>query len=347
MAGEQKPAIGVVVLSYNKRDSLLLALQSIRLGEYSVLTVVVVDNASSDGSADAAEARFPDFTVIRNTRNLGAAGGRNVGWKYLRDTTDCDYLVFLDDDAEVTPEYFSAIVRCFESHPEAGIVAGKALTGPASGVIMSAGIDVNLYTGTVGDVGTGELDIGQYEQAREVDACGGFALAVRGRVFDQLNGIDEQFNPYGWEEVDFCLRARAAGYTVRYEPRAVLCHKGTRAGRPPKAEYERHKVRNYFRLIGRHASVAQKLSCTVFVPIRCARVAWLMIRTGNPRIILAQARGFLEALCHRRNDPPELRGPAYIPEVLSCPQVNSRIAPMRVVTSRQWLSRRARNQSRM
>jgi GT2 family glycosyltransferase len=288
--------IGVVVLSYNKRDYLLLAIESIRQSDYPRLSIVVVDNASSDGSADAVEERYPGVTVIRNPANLGAAGGRNAGWRHLRSQGGCDYLVFLDDDAEVTPTYFSAVARCFESSPDIGIVAGKAHTAPGNGVIMSAGISVNLYTGNVSDIGVCESDVGQFDQARDLDACGGFAFAVRAAVFEQLNGIDEQFNPYGWEEVDFCLRARNAGYIVRYEPRAVLSHRGTRAGRPPKAEYERHKVRNYFRLIGRHTNLVQKLSCLFFVPIRCVRVAWRMIRTGNAKIILAQARGFLDGM---------------------------------------------------
>lgn len=288
--------IGVVVLSFNKRAELLLALESIERSEYRDLVVVVVDNASSDGSAEAARARFRNVVVIRNQANLGAAGGRNAGWKHLRRLADCDVVVFLDDDAEVTPSYFRRIAECFAANPWAGIVAGKALTAPGSGVIMSAGIDVNLYTGHVGDIGTGEKDLGQYDAPRELDACGGFALAVRAKVFEALGGIDELFNPYGWEEVDFCLRARKAGWKVLYEPRALLCHKGTRAGRPPKAEYERHKVRNYFRLLGRHASLLQKFTCAFFVPLRMVRVAWLMVRTGHARIILAQARGFLDGL---------------------------------------------------
>lgn len=292
----QNPVIGVVVLSYNKRVDLLLALDSVSRSDYPNLVIVVVDNASKDGSADAVAARHPQVTLVRNAVNLGAAGGRNLGWQRLRRIASCDFVVFLDDDAEVTSSYFSRIADSFAAHPEAGIVAGKALTGVNSGVIMSAGIAVNLYTGNVGDIGVGERDVGQYEKPRDVQACGGFALAVRAGVFEQLGGIDERFNPYGWEEVDFCLRASEAGYKIRYEPRAVLCHKGTKAGRPPKAEYERHKVRNYFSLLGRHTNLLQKTTCAIFVPIRMARVAWQMIRTGNARIILAQARGFLDGL---------------------------------------------------
>jgi GT2 family glycosyltransferase len=288
--------IGVVVLSYNKRADLLLGLESIERADYPDLVVVVVDNASTDGSADAARARFRHFTIITNTENLGAAGGRNAGWKHLRRLADCDIVVFLDDDSEVTPSYFRRIADCFSANPWAGVVAGKALTRPNGGVIMSAGIQVNLYTGNISDIGTGEKDHGQYDKPRELAACGGFALAVRASVFEKLGGIDERFNPYGWEEVDFCLRARKAKYKVLYEPRAVLCHKGTRAGRPPKAEYERHKVRNYFRLLGRHANFVQKATCLLFVPLRMARVAWRMVRTGHSGIILSQARGFLDGL---------------------------------------------------
>jgi len=288
--------IGVVVLSFNKRAQLIEALASIERADYPDLVTVVFDNASSDGSVEAARARFRHFTIIANPENLGAPGGRNAGRRHLGRLADCDIVVFLDDDAEVTPSYFRRIEDCFAANHWAGVVAGKTLTGPGSGVIMSAGIKVNFYTGNISDIGTGEKDRGQYDKPREIDACGGFTLAVRAKVFDQLGGIDEAFNPYGWEDVDFCLRARKAGYKVLYEPRAVMCHKGTRAGRPLKAEYEQHEVRNYFRLLGRHANLAQKATCFFFVPLRMSRVAWLMIRTGHAGVILSQARGFFDGL---------------------------------------------------
>jgi GT2 family glycosyltransferase len=293
---ERAAVIGVVVLSYNKRGDLLLALDSIHRADYPGLTVVVVDNGSSDGSADAVAARYPGVNLVRHAENLGAAGGRNAGWKHLRRLADCGYVVFLDDDAEVTRSYFSMVAECFEAYPHAGIVAAKALTGVDTGVIMSAGMVVNLYTGFVGDIGVGEKDVGQYEHAREVQACGGFALAVRAAVFEELNGLDEQFNPYGWEEVDFCLRARRAGHRVQYEPRAVVSHKGSKAGRPPNAEYERHKVRNYFKLLARHANLMQRITCVFFVPVKWARVAWKLVRTGHGGVIFAHARGVIDGL---------------------------------------------------
>lgn len=290
------PLIGVVILSHNKREQLLEAVESVRRSDYDGLILLVLDNASTDGSADAVAGRFPEVAIHRSPTNLGAAGGRNAGWRELRRRGACDIVVFLDDDAEVTPAYFGRIADCFARHADAAVIAGKAHTTRDSHVIMSAGIEVNLYTGHVGDIGTGERDSGQYEASRELDACGGFALAVRAQVFDELGGIDERFNPYGWEEVDFCLRARRAGYRVLYEPRAVLCHKGTRAGRAPRPDYERHKVRNYFRLIGRHANPLQKLCCAFFIPLRALRVATHMLRTGHGGVILAQARGFLDGL---------------------------------------------------
>ena len=125
--------MGVVVLSHNKRDYLLQALESIGRSDYAALTIVVVDNASTDGSADAVSASFPRATLIRNLENQGAAGGRNTGWRYLRRTSGCQYLVFLDDDAEVSPSYFAKIAECFEKHPDVGIVAGKALTAAEQG----------------------------------------------------------------------------------------------------------------------------------------------------------------------------------------------------------------------
>jgi GT2 family glycosyltransferase len=289
-------SIAVIVLNYNKKPDLLEALESIYASDYPDFTVVVVDNDSSDGSADAVAEQFPQASLIRNPENSGVSKGRNTGWRYADENYSFEYVIFVDDDAVLTRDCLSKLVDAYRQFPEAGVLAGKAFTNFETNQLMSVGIRANFYTGLIFDMGVGEYDNGQYNEPREIDAAGGFAFMVRANLFRQLNAFDERFSPYGWEDVDFSLRAREKGYTVRYVPEARLCHKGTKAGRKPKAGYERYKIKNYLYLLKKHASPIQKICCLFAVPMKGVYVVFQMIFSGNANVITSQFRGFFEGL---------------------------------------------------
>jgi GT2 family glycosyltransferase len=164
---------------------------------------------------------------------------------------------------------------------------------------MSAGMRINLYTGVVTDIGTGEWDSGQYDTSGYVAACGGFGFMVRAGTFAECGGLDEAFNPYGWEDVDFNLRARKKGYRCYYAPDAILYHKGCRIGRGYVQLYEKYKVKHYFRLIFRHTSVFQKLCCAVCVPARAAMKALGLVARGEVRTVMSQLHGVMESVLRK------------------------------------------------
>jgi GT2 family glycosyltransferase len=295
----------VVVLNYNKKKALLECLESIYASIYPQLRIVIVDNNSSDGSADAVAQNFPDTPLVRNPVNSGVAAGRNRGWSFAQKHFDFEYIIFLDDDSEVSPEYFNMLARIYREKPDVGIVTGKSYLGWQSEIFCSVGISVNLYTGIIYDIGSGFKDSGQYDVSGYRDACGGFAFSARKDLFSKLNGFDEAFSPYGWEDVDFCLRARKAGYRTYYTADAIVVHKGTKAGRGPVPEYERHKIKNYLLLLKRHTSWPQKFSCCVCIPMKGLYIVFKMIKSGNAHVILSQFRGFFEGL-FRKKTPKSL-----------------------------------------
>ena len=290
----------VVILNFNKRDDVLNAIASVLDSNIDDVSIVVVDNNSSDGSVDAIRNSYPEVPLVANTENLGVSGGRNSGWRYALKHFDFEYVLFLDDDAMLSADYLYTVRETYREYPDTGVVCGKAFTTESHELLMSVGIDANLYTGSIEDIGVGEADDGQYDEVVTRDSCGGFAFCSRASLFDSLGAFDESFNPYGWEDVDYCLKARSAGYSTIYQPAAVLVHKGSKAGRNPKASYEIHKIRNYLLLLKTHTNWVQKLSCVLFVPIRCVKVAYMMIRSGNSRVIGAQAKGFVRGLFARR-----------------------------------------------
>ena len=145
----------------------------------------------------------------------------------------------------------------------------------------------NPYTGVIRDVASGEIDAGQHDTPREVQACSGFAFLVRREVFARVGLFDENFNPYGWEDVDISLRAAKDGFRVVYEPKAVVYHLGGRAGRGTVEVYERHKARSLLYFIRQHTTRWQRLCCWCVLPLRAvARVA-KEIAKGNVRVVHA------------------------------------------------------------
>jgi hypothetical protein len=284
-----KEVLVVVVLSYNKRDQTLRCIESARRLRYRPLVVLVVDNASSDGSAEAVAVEYPDVHLLRSRVNRGAAGGRNLGVDYATERFDPAYLLFLDDDAVVDERLAEALVAVMREDPGVGLATPKAYRFGTRDVIASAGgMRVQLGSGSITDIGAGDRDIGQFERGGTVESCVGFTVLARSEALRRCGGFDERYNPYGWEEVDLSLRIRAAGYTVQYAPGAICWHAGGTPGRGRRVlRYERGKIVNYLRLMRRHATAREWLTFLTVLPLRAAR------------LVAAQVRGIARQARHR------------------------------------------------
>jgi GT2 family glycosyltransferase len=297
----------VIVLNHNKREMVLECLHSLERQAYRPCEIIVVDNASSDGSRAAIREHYPQIDLLCLDTNLGAIEGRNAGVAHARQWHEFDYLLFLDDDAETAVDSIRHLVNALDADPAAGIACGKTYIDFDSDTLMSAGIREQFHLGLCYDRGAGKKDAGRYDRDEYVDACGAFAFLIRASLFEELGGFDSAFTPYGWEEVDLCLRARARGYRTRYVPAAHFAHKGTRLGRRPLPGYERNKAKNYLILLARHTTLPQKLPAVIFASLRglllFARFAW----QGNWSAIPAQLQGVRDYLLARnaRGTNPE------------------------------------------
>lgn len=288
--------VAIIVLTYDKFEDTVECLDSVLRSKFSDFEVVLVDNHSTDGSIEKLRERYPAVHHVGNDRNLGVAGGRNAGWAYTREHVAAEILLFLDNDTVVEPDTLGVLVSYLESNADAGILCAKCYTAPPSTTIMSTGMSVNLYTGAIGDVGSGERDVGQYNESKVVAACGGFCFLVRQSVFEDCGGLDEGYNPYGWEDVDFCLRARRMGYLCHYVPGAVVYHKGCKIGRGYVPLYEQYKTKHFFRLLLRHTTARQKVSWGTVIALRGLWVMCRLVVRGEGRIAAAQLKGAYDLL---------------------------------------------------
>ena len=303
---EQLQPLVIVVLSFNKREHLLRCLESVRRLRYQPREVIVVDNASSDGSAAAVEAAYPEAHLIRSPVNGGAAGGRNLGIRHAMDRFPDAHLLFLDDDTVVDEGLVAALMPVLQDAPEVGLATPKAYRAGTRDVIASAGgMRVRLGRGSITDIGAGAKDVGQFERGVPVDSCVGFAVLARRQALERIGGFDESYNPYGWEEVDFSLRVREAGYTIQYVPAASCWHAGGTPGRGRRvAEYERGKAANYLRLMRRHATGWEWVTFLAILPLRAASLVAGQLRSGGGwPMVWATALGIVRG--SKRRGPSE------------------------------------------
>jgi GT2 family glycosyltransferase len=287
--------VTVVILNLNKKDDTLKCLDSVFKSDYHPIEVVLVDNGSTDGSVEAVSKAFSEVDLVKSSTNLGASGGRNLGIEYANEKFDYSYILFLDNDSIVEDTTLKKLVESLKGDRNAGVAYPKAYGTLHFSKIMSVGINVSLYTGSIYDIGAGEIDQGQYNQPGYAPACGGFAFLCKREVLSQIGWFDEVFNPYGWEEVDFSLRVRKGGFKILYVPKAVVCHKGGRVGRGCRLpEYEKYKFRNFLILMTKHANLLQWICFVCLVPLKAISLVIDGVYRGDTKVLLAQFRGFLE-----------------------------------------------------
>lgn len=216
------PQVAVIVLNWNRRDDTLRCLASLSRSSYPELTTILVDNASDDGTVEAARERFPHLRIIENHANLGFAAGNNVGIQAALDA-GCDYVMLLNNDTIVAPDAIGLMVQCIEHDATIGIVAPAIPYLSRPEVVWSAGGNI--------DWRVGEPESRYFEtplsalpaEPYQVDHVTGCCMLVRSSTIRLAGQLDPRFFMY-FEETEWCVRIANAGYRIMVEPRALVWH---------------------------------------------------------------------------------------------------------------------------
>jgi N-acetylglucosaminyl-diphospho-decaprenol L-rhamnosyltransferase len=223
--------VSILIVNWNARDPLARCLRSLD----TRFQVVVVDNASSDGSAEMVARDFPRVALLRQAKNHGFAGGVNLA----RRVATSERLLLLNPDIEASGDAIDALAEALDADPQVGAVSGRLVNPDGT---PQRGFNVRRFP-TLGSIAADlllidhlwpnnpatarylALELSDAEPV-DVDQPAAACLMVRASVFDALGGLDEQFFPAWFEDVDFCRRVHAAGFRIRYEPRASFIHHG-------------------------------------------------------------------------------------------------------------------------
>lgn len=241
-----RPTVSVCIVTFNSENDIEDCLHGIMKQSFPVASVVVVDNASQDGTADRVSRFGPPVRLLSNAINNGFAGGQNQAIA----RTDSDYVLVLNPDVALEPDYIARIVEAMENDPEAGCATGRLVLAERLDVMDSAGLalhaDRNAY-----DLAAGE-PASQWDEPREVFGVSGAAAMYRRAMIEDISYegqfFDEDFFAYK-EDVDVAWRARHLGWTARYVPAARAVHrrgwkKGGRKAVPLMVR--RHSYQNRF-----------------------------------------------------------------------------------------------------
>jgi GT2 family glycosyltransferase len=312
MTVDQSPSVAVIVLNWNGTDDTIECLESLKRVTYPRAEIVVVDNGSHPSPRTAIRAAYPTATYLENDRNLGYAGGNNVGIRYALERGH-DYVFVLNNDTVVEPDFVTAAVAAAESDSRIAVVGIKVLAFEDPALVWVAYGEVTYRQGLVRLIGYYERDGERFAEQRDVEWVPGTALLLRRQALEQIGLFDEAFFAYH-EDVDWCTSAREQSWRVVFAPAARILHKGHRSsgGKGYVTPRQYLAGRNMVRFVRKHARWHEVLRFIAFqlgtLPFQYVRRWW----SGEQQGVVLKVRGMLDAL---RDQPMPLAELGLQPEL--------------------------------
>ena len=239
LRARRRPSASVVIVNWNGAEHLDECLSSLETQTLAAETeVIVVDNGSTDGSAELLERYRHLVRIIPNGSNLGFAAGCNQGIR----AAEGEFIALLNNDTCVEPTWLEDLVRAIRQAPDIGCCTSKVLSYYDRRVLDNAG-HVLFADGLTRGRGRLEPDRGQFEQVEEVFCFSGCAALLRRSMLDDVGLFDEHFFTY-CEDADLGFRARLRGWRCLYVPTAVVYHKFSASGLAFSASKALHVERN-------------------------------------------------------------------------------------------------------
>jgi GT2 family glycosyltransferase len=315
----QPADVTIVVLNWNRAADTLACLASLRQADIDGATVLVVDNGSRDGSVAAVRAQFPDVQVLALAENRGYAGGNNAGIRAALEA-GARAVLLLNNDTEVAPDFLLGLRWALDSQPRAAGACSAIHRRDRPEMLDVAFAEVDFRQRDAVKIrGVNALPGEGFAARREVDVAVGCSLLLRAEALRAIGLFDEAYFAYH-EDVDWCLRARRAGWVLLYEPLSRVFHRGSSStgalaatpaaggglGLPdlPNAEpLPWNPVRTYLgarnlvRLLRAHATRGEQLAfaraCATGIPLELlavvkGREGWLRLGRWGYRDFLVQ-----------------------------------------------------------
>jgi len=217
----EKPLVSIITINYKQSavtNDLLKSLNHVKAPSFEV---IVVDNASGNDDHKKIDTSYSFVKLVVSEENLGFAGGNNLGYKHASG----EYILLLNNDTEVEPDFMLPMIELFKSDPKIGAMSPKIRYFYQPDTIQYAGFSpINILTLRMHAWGFKEKDNGQHDKIRQTDFAHGCAMMVPRRVIEHVGVMCDEYFLY-YEEHDWSTRIRKAGYIIMYQPQSLVLHK--------------------------------------------------------------------------------------------------------------------------
>ncbi len=242
-----KNSTAVVIPNWDGIDMIGECLTSLET-QSLVVTIVVVDNGSKDGSVDFIKTKFPEVTLLELPENTGFTGGVNTGIKYAL-KHDYEFIVLFNNDALASKDWVKNLVQAAQNDESAGIVTGKFMLMDKKHLDSTG--DILSIWGLPFPRGRNELDTGQFDLPEYVFGATGGATLYRTKMLRKIGIFDDNFFAY-FEDVDMSFRAQLAGWKVLYTPDAVAYHHLSQTSSRHGSFARYHSIKNFILLYNKN-----------------------------------------------------------------------------------------------
>jgi Predicted glycosyltransferases len=290
------PRLAVILVNWNRSNDTLNCLESINASTLADYVVIVVDNGSRVEEIQKLRQVKFNFVLLETGENLGYTGGNNRGIEHALQL-NADYLLLLNNDTFIAPDTLQNLMRAAASDRRIGILTPKILFHPARHLIWSAGtfLDRRYMMGYL--TGYKSEDRGQFDQPHDLDYASGCAMVIQSGVVKDVGLLCDDYFAI-CEDIDYCLRAKDAGYRIRYEPSALVWHiESASSGGQDAPQYVYYQTRNYFLFHARWTeSIYQLMMSQGFLLLHAVKRTFLLGIRGRWRSILGILYGMRDAL---------------------------------------------------
>lgn len=260
---------------------------------YPHYELILVDNASRDGSLELAQQRFGNcksLKIVKNLRNVGFAEGNNIGIKHV--SPNSKYVVFLNIDTRVDRKWLTELVDAMESDESIGTAQCKLLLLDNPIYIECAGGMIDHYCRVL-ELGKFEKDLQRFDKIREIFYAKGAAIVIRRELFEEVGRFDPDFFLYG-EEVDLAWRVWLRGYRVVLVPSARVYHKGGGVTELHSDLVTYMTTKSWFLTIGKNYGLANlSRAILLFQPKKISYLLYQSIRLQNPSHLIAYFKALI------------------------------------------------------
>jgi hypothetical protein len=296
------PKVSIIIVNWNGLEDTSECLESLKKITFPNYEVILVDNNSTENDDRVLGDKFADYIhVIENDKNYGFAGGANIGMRYAMANSKPDYILLLNNDTIVDSNFLACLVEAAESQKSIGIVGGKICFLREPKQIQIVWGKTNLWNWQIFSHTPPysslhrTIDKGQYDYTREADWVSGCCILIKKDVINKIGLLEESYFG-GWDDTDYCLCAKKAGFAILYTHRAQIWHKNAQSFNKVNSYRAYLDTRNRFIFMKRHAGKPQYILfvISIFTVYFWVMAAYYSLVVRKPAMVSALFKGMVE-----------------------------------------------------